>query len=149
MIRILALIAALICLPASAAPFHYLAAFVSEAAAKSDPIVGQYWNATSGSWDQSQVIPNVLAYIPANDTPAGCGGVVASTQTPYDSNWLILISLPARNEALEAESTTHIVYDTAICDASGLIYSWIPAASLSAVMLQPIWQGACYPFGQP
>ena len=136
---------------ASAQPFDYLVAFPSEAAAIADPIVGQF-NLTGapGAWNPSNTVPNVLAWNPANDTSTSCGtGCTIVTHTPYDSNWLLLISLPARSAALEAESTTHIVYDSSQTGPAGLIYSWLPPATLASVMIQPVWQGRLYPFGNP
>ena len=147
--KILAIILSLMATPASAAPFDYLFAFPSQAAAIADPVVGQYYitpSVGSPAWRGDICFPNIFAWDSTKDVVNGDGSI---THTSYDSNWLMICNFPTRQPALEAESTTHLIVDIALSGPASMIYSWVPPASLSTVMLQPIPQGRLYPFGNP
>ena len=153
--RIIAALCALFSLTATAAPYDYLVAFPSESAAKADPVVGQYYLSTTDSsgWRPDITFPNLLAWDSTKDTTVSCGtGCTIIQHTPYDSNWLMIITLPSRNAALEAESTTHLIVDLDSSVAgtpASVLYSWASPANLATVLIQPVPQGRTYPFGNP
>lgn len=128
----------------------HLLAFTDEAAAKSDPVVGTYWHSDGqggGSWDMSQCIPGLFVWAPAADTTSG--GVI--THHAYDSLWRINIALPAKSAALAALSSCHLIADREAASAGKpfIIQSVLSDAQLAALMLQPLFAGASYPFGAP
>lgn len=120
----------------------HLMTFTSEDAAKTDPVVGQYY------------IPAVI------DSPGGWRGdvclpgvqiTITSTGAVYDSNWRIIIALPIQNATLSALSSCHLVTDRDAANAGQpfIRQSILSDTQLSLLTLSPTFAGSNYPFGAP
>lgn len=130
----------------------HLMAFADEATAKSDAVVGTYWNATAASWDLSRCIPGLFVWAPAADTTATDGqGNMIVTHHAYDGLWRINIALPVRNAALCALPSCHLVTDRDAANAGQpfVLQSVLTDVQLAALMIQPVFAGSNYPFGNP
>lgn len=130
----------------------HLMTFASEAAAKADPVVGQYWQSDGkggGGWRSDVCIPNVLVWNPANDTTTVVNGINMVTHTPIDANWRLIITSAAIIPALQAMTQCHGIFDR---DAAGkgssfVLQSVMTLTQLDALMIQPTFMGSAYPWG--
>ena len=121
----------------------YILAFADEPTAQADPVVGAYYipdaNGNPGAWRGDICIPNMSV-------------TVTATGQPLDSQWRIVIALPARNAALDASPALGLVTDRDAANAGApmstfVLYSNVPLASLSALQVSPVFAGSNYPFG--
>lgn len=136
----------------------HLMTFASEAAAKADAVVGQYWISDGqghAAWRGDCCIPNVFVWAPASNTTVtgvdGNGNPITSTvRHAYDSNWRIIISKPVKDAALAASANCHLVADRDAA-ARGLpfvLQTVLTDAQLNALAIEPTFAGSAYPFGQ-
>ena len=137
----------------------HLLAFTDEPTARADPVVGLYFRSdgkSGGSWDLSCCVPGLFVWAPAADTTSqvtGPGGqqVNVVTHHAYDSLWRVNIALPAKNAALCALPSCHLVTDRDAASAGKpfVLQSVLTDAQLAALMIQPTFAGSNYPFGSP
>jgi hypothetical protein len=137
----------------------HLMAFVDEAAARADSVVGAYWHSDGkggGSWDLSCCIPGIFVWAPANDTTSqvtGPGGQQVNVVTHHacDGLWRMNIALPSKSSALAASSACHLIADrgAAIAGQPFILQSVLNDVQLATLMLQPMFVGSNYPFGAP
>ena len=142
-------------------PFDYIFAFVSEAAAQADPVVGAWWAAPSaqlpGAW-MGNVIPGLRV------TVNGSGGAISTTDQfgavttqlgpdlPLDGLWRIAIATRTRDPKLDALPALEIAADRGLALtgaplASYMLFSSVPLASLAALTVNPQFAGSNYVYG--
>lgn len=124
----------------------HLMTFASEAEAKADPVVGQYFTTvdTWSGWRGDCCIPGVFAWSPADNTEVN-GEVV---RQPYDTNWRILISEPEANSELMASGFCHLVTDreAAVDGQPFILQTILTDAELNSIALEPTFLGSAYPY---
>ena len=142
-------------------PFDYIFAFVSEAAAQADPVVGAYWSAPSamspGGWI-GNVIPGLSVTI------NGTGSIIQVTDEsgnvttqpgpdlPLDGLWRIAIATRTRDPKLDALPALEIAADRGLALtgaplASYMLFSSVPLASPAALTVSPQFAGSAYVYG--
>lgn len=125
----------------------HMGAFADEAAARADPAWGAYYvpdGAGGGAWRGDVCVPGVSVWEPANDTIVNG----ALTHQPYDSQWRLIVSLPAQSAALSASA--ELVADRAAAAAGHpfLLQANLTVTQLAALTFQPQFSGMeVYPFG--
>lgn len=128
----------------------HLMAFTNEATAKADPVVGAYWNSTAASWDMSQCIPNIFVWAPAQDVSNTTDGVITITHTPYDNLWRINIALSTQSNDLTNSLACELIADRNAANAGQpfILKANLTDNELDNLMIQPLFCGSNYPFGQ-
>jgi hypothetical protein len=142
-------------------PFDYIFAFVSEAAAQADPVVGAWWSApsaqSSGGW-VGNTIPGLSV------TVNGSGGTIQVTDEsgnvttqpgpdkPLDSLWRIAIATRTRDPKLDASPALEVSSDRGLALsgaplAAYVIFSAVPLENLSALTVSPKFAGSPYGYG--
>jgi hypothetical protein len=127
----------------------HLMTFVSEEAAKADPIVGSYF--TNGEWRPDICVAGVFVWAPASNTigtdPNGNSYVVRHA---YDTNWRVIIAKAALDPSLSALPACHLVADRDAAAASRpfILQSILGETQLAELALEPMFAGSSYPFGK-
>lgn len=133
----------------------HLMTFASEAAAKADPVVGQYYTAPGpngpGGWRGDCCIPNVFVWQPSADTTVTdpSTGFVSTVHHPFDTNWRVIIARLSADPALTALASCHLVTDrdAAAVGQPFVVQSVMTQAQLNTLALSPTFAGSAYPFG--
>lgn len=111
----------------------HLIRFNSEAEAKSDPIVGKYYDE---GWRGDCCFPGQQVWRPEDDTVVE--GDIAHHPLPY---WYITVALETESEELRNHSTCMLVWDR---DKNECLYSALPLEELRTYSISPVPAGSNY-----
>lgn len=135
--RIFALMMCLGTAPASANQIDYFCLFNNAAAAQADATMGQYWNAATAAWDQSQTFPGVKVTTPQ----AVVNGISSLT------GFWIVVSTTGANAALDGDTACvmKLDRDAAILSGAFVLSSVIAGANRTSLTFTPVPHGSRYP----
>lgn len=135
--------------PAKADQYDAIVKFNTLAAAKADPDVQKFWNASGGDWDRSGVIEVQVWRASQDVTGTDADGNPTVTHT-YLPGLFWLISLPRLVPALRDNTAIQVVLNRDKCRArvaGCVIKSNVSNAVLQDIRISPTFEADAYPFG--
>lgn len=126
----------------------HLIRFDTEEQALNDPALAPF--RSGGDLDGSRCIAGVRVWRPADDTTEVVEGetVVSHSYLPY---WYVMVSTPAPDASLRDHPTCMLVTDREAANAGEpdfVLHTAIPPEDLGLYMLEPVFAGSNYPFGE-